>query len=125
MEKLLITGTKSSPEIDFNADTGILKISGNSYPQNPYKFFEGVFKWVDDYMKTARSGAVFEIKLNYMNSSSVKCLMNMIYKAERAATQGKKCVINWHYDKNNRSIKDSGEVLRDLANIEFNIIESA
>lgn len=125
MELLYVEKTKSSPEIDFNPERGILKISGQSYPENAFKFYEPLFDWIDDYFKITDKEIQLCISLIYLNTSSIKCLMDIIYKFEQASQNGKKIIINWYYKSSNRNILECGkEFKEDLEeDIEFNLIE--
>ena len=42
MENLKIDSTQKTPEIDFDADNGSLKLSGRAIPENPEEFFSEV-----------------------------------------------------------------------------------
>lgn len=125
MEVLYVEETKSSPEVEFNAETGTLKISGQSYPENAFKFYEPLFDWIDDYFETTDKETQMCINLIYLNTSSIKCLMDIIYKFEQASQSGRRIVINWYYKTNNRNILECGkEFKEDLEeDIEFNLIE--
>lgn len=125
MEKLYIEETKSSPEVDFNYETGILKIKGQSYPENAFKFYEPLFDWIDDYFEGYNGDTQLDVMLIYLNTSSIKCLMDIVYKFEQASQNGKKIKINWYYKSNNRNILECGrEFEEDLdAELEFNFIE--
>lgn len=125
MDKLYIEETKSSPEVDFNSETGILKIKGQSYPENAFKFYEPLFDWIDDYFEVHNNAIQLDLGLIYLNTSSIKCLMDIIYKFEEAAQKGKKIRINWYYKSSNRNILECGKELEeDLdAELEFNFIE--
>lgn len=125
MDRLYIEATKSSPEVDFNSETGVLKIKGQSYPENAFKFYEPLFDWIDDYFEIQNNYIQLDIILIYLNTSSTKCLMDIIYKFEQAAQKGKKVKINWYYKCNNRNILECGkEFEEDLEeDLEFNLIE--
>lgn len=125
MERLYIEATKSSPEIDFNSETGILKIKGQSYPENAFKFYEALFDWIDDYFEINNGDTQLDVILIYLNTSSIKCLMDIIYKFEQVAQKGRKVKINWYYKANNRNILECGrEFQEDLEEeLEFNLIE--
>ena len=43
MSNLYIEQTKSTPRIQFEADSNKLRIEGQSYPENAFKFYEPVF----------------------------------------------------------------------------------
>jgi hypothetical protein len=122
MELLYRASTKSSPEVDFNPDTGILKLSGQSYPENASAFYQDLFSWLKDYLPAACGRIVVELSLSYMNTSSTKCLMDMIYMLEDAFNTGADICINWHYTAKNRSMRECGEEFREELSVQFNII---
>jgi hypothetical protein len=123
MEKLFLEATKSSPEIDFDPDIGILKISGQSYPENAFKFYERIFAWLDEYFEKTDIVTVFEVNLIYLNTSSTKCMMDIMFKIDQMAKQDKGIIINWYYTGRNRNIRECGEEFKDDMSVEFNLLE--
>ncbi|CVK21479.1 DUF1987 domain-containing protein [Sporomusa sphaeroides] len=122
MERLYRAGTKSSPEVDFNPGTGILKVSGQSYPENASGFYQDIFIWLKDYLTANHGRVVMELNISYMNTSSTKCLMDIIYMLEDAFAEGSDICINWYYSAKNRSMLECGEEFREELSMEFNLI---
>lgn len=122
MQRLYRASTKSSPEVDFDPETGVLKIAGQSYPENPPAFYHELFAWLKSYLAAAESRVVMELKISYMNTSSTKCLMDMIYMLEDAFNVGENISINWYYKVKNRSMRECGEEFKEELNVNFNII---
>jgi hypothetical protein len=126
MNKLYIEQTKSTPEIDFNPEDNILKIKGQSYPENAFKFYEPLFKWIDEFLEESRGEIAIEInfKMPYINSSSLKCIMMLLDKFEEAYSKGKNVAINWHYDPENESSLECAEEFKDDLTLPFNLVET-
>lgn len=122
LERLYRASTKSSPEIDFDPDKGILKIMGQSYPENPPAFYQDLFAWLKNYLADAEHEVIVELNISYMNTSSTKCIMDIIYILEDAFNAGADVCINWHYTARNRSMRECGEEFREELNVTFNII---
>ena len=122
MERLYRASTTSSPEVDFNPDAGVLKISGQSYPENAPEFYHDLFIWLKDYLLAASSGIIVDLNISYMNTSSTKCMMDFIYMLEDAFNAGSDICINWHYNAKNRSMRECGEEFREDLTVQFNII---
>lgn len=122
MERLYRAGTKSSPEVDFNPSTGNLKISGHSYPENAPAFYQDLFIWLKQYLSHASNPIVMDLYIAYMNTSSTKCLLDMIDMLDIAYAAGVDITINWHYHAKNRSVKECGEELGEALNVVFNLI---
>ncbi|HRJ36333.1 MAG TPA: SiaC family regulatory phosphoprotein, partial [Flavobacteriales bacterium] len=49
MEDLHIEGTTKTPEIHFEASTGILEIKGRSIPEISVEFYQAAINWLKDY----------------------------------------------------------------------------
>ena len=124
MEKLFIAPTKGTPCIDFNPENNVLSIKGQSYPENAFKFYEPVFKWVDEYLQNAIGEILIDIEfsLPYINTSSSKCIMMLLDKFEDAFNLGKKITLNWYYDEENESELECAEEFKEDISMPFNII---
>jgi hypothetical protein len=57
MTRLTIEGTKSSPRIDFDPDTGRLAIHGESYPENCQRFYGPALAWLEEYLRSSGRSA--------------------------------------------------------------------
>ncbi|MEI7996815.1 MAG: DUF1987 domain-containing protein, partial [Methylococcaceae bacterium] len=77
MESLIIEPTKSTPKVDFNAESRVLALKGQSYPENSFKFYEPIFQWLDAFFQqiTDDGSIKLEISLPYINTSSSKCIL--------------------------------------------------
>ncbi|TCL76788.1 uncharacterized protein DUF1987 [Hydrogenispora ethanolica] len=124
MEKLFIEQTKGTPQIDFDPDRNELRIKGQSYPENAFKFYEPVLEWVDQYL-TVADGLIMlriEFSMPYINTSSSKCIMMLIEKLEQAYLHGHKIVVHWYYDPENESSLECAEEFKEDLQLPFEII---
>jgi len=125
MENLEIQAKKSSPEINFNAQTNILSIIGESYPENTTQFYEPVFKWIEEFIENIENQEVsVNIELIYFNSSSSKVLMDLFDTLEEASEEDKNIIVNWIYDEDNEASLEYGEEFaEDMESLTFNLVE--
>lgn len=126
MERLIIEDTKATPYIDFDPKTNIMHIKGQSYPENAFKFYEPILKWVDEYLRQSKNEISVEIefRLPYINSSSSKCIIMLLDKFQAGYDEGKNIIINWHYDEDNESSLECAEEFKEDLSLPFNIIKS-
>lgn len=124
MENLRIAATKSTPEIQFNPTTGLLCISGQSYPENAYKFYEPLLNWLEEYLSTVveNTTVLIDLHLPYINTSSTKCFMMLLDKLDQAYIAGKKIEIQWRYNVDNDSELECAEEFKEDLSIPFQII---
>lgn len=123
MEVLNIEKTKSTPEILFNPKNHKLRIEGQSYPENAFKFYEPVMDWLDSYLLQLDKEAVLEIYFHmpYINTSSSKCIMMILDKLEEAYLSGKQVSLIWFYDQDNTVALECAEEFKEDLTIPFNI----
>ena len=121
MKRIQIAKTKSSPEIDFNPETNILSMSGESYPENTIQFYDPLLDWLKGYLsERGDNEVVFNIELIYFNSSSSKVLLDIFDMLEE--TKNDKITVNWIHDEEDEAMEEYGEEFEeDIENIKFNI----
>jgi len=86
------------PEVDFDANAGICDISGESYMDDTYKFYLPLLNWIEEYLESSDI-LVFNFKLTYFNTSSSKCILDILELLKKRSDIGKNISINWYYDK--------------------------
>lgn len=125
MEPLIIEPTKSTPLIAFDPGNSLLKITGESYPENAAKFFSPIFSWVKEYLSSHDTTKVhIEMEMRYFNSSSSKAFMNLMELFEEAAKAGKEVIINWRYHEEDETALEAGEEFMDeFPSVSFNLVE--
>ena len=125
MDNLFIEQSKSSPEINFNAETNVLNIHGESYPENTIKFYVPIIEWLEQYTNSAEGQEIeVNIELIYFNSSSSQILINIFDLLEDCQQRGNNITVNWIYDEENDSALESGEDFEEeLEHIRFNLVE--
>jgi len=124
MRTLSIEKTRQTPQVNFNPGDGVFQISGRSIPENTFAFYEPVIAWLDDYVKQPAPVTVFEVHLEYFNTSSSKFILELFRKLrEIKQIPDKKLEVIWYYDKDDEEMMETGEDYRDLTEIPFDIRE--
>jgi len=122
MEVLNIESTKKTPEITFNPKSGEMLVQGISCSENSLGFFEPVFNWINNYLSTPTEKTVLTIKLKYYNTSSAKCILELLDKFTSLKANGKNISVNWHTE-GDEEMQESGENFSAILDFEFNITE--
>ena len=116
MENLSIPATTSSPQVQGDAAQGLLCISGESYPENTFAFFKPILAWITDCLAGEAGPFTLELRLSYLNTSSIKCLMDLLDELEEAHRSGRSVTVKWFYDaENDRALDLAGEFKEDLS----------
>jgi hypothetical protein len=109
MDHLVIAATTSSPAISFDAATGVLQITGESYPENTFEFYHPIIHWVKAYLKTAVDKVTLQLEMPYLNTGSIKCLMDIFDLLEDAHENDQKVEVIWRYHQGNPRAQDTAE----------------
>lgn len=126
MKCYTVPATKSSPAINFDPETGTLEIHGESYPENCSRFYQPMFKWLENYLPSVQdSGVTLTMEIIYFNSSSSKTFMDLFDLLEAEAKSGTSITVNWRYHPDNETALECGEDFREeVSRLSFNLVES-
>ena len=109
MEPINIEPSVKTPKISFDDGSGALEIEGRSIPENSTEFYKPVFEWLDAYIDAPSANTEFAFKLEYFNTSSSKCILDVLRKLEKLHINGNKVVVNWFYEEDDEDMKEAGE----------------
>jgi len=123
MEKLTIEGSPKTPTIKFDPETGKLLIQGRSIPENSIEFYKPLVDSLDNYSGSPKAQTNVDIVLEYFNTSSSKCILDVFKKLEKINSDGSDVVINWHYEEDDEDMLEAGEDYQAIINIPFKMIE--
>ena len=117
MNNLFIPRTSKTPDIFFDADQGLLEIKGRSIPENSVAFYSPVMQWLSDYEKNPYDETRLIVRLEYFNTSSSKCLIDIFRKLEKLHQKENSVTVIWYYELVDEDMKESGEDFRDLVSM--------
>ena len=123
MNPLVIEGTAKTPTVNFNASSGVLELKGRSIPENSIEFYKPLIDWIESYAQTPNDATNVNIQLEYFNTSSSKCILDVFKKLEKINSDGSEVVINWHYEEDDEDMLEAGEDYQAIINIPFKMIE--
>ncbi|MEA3445952.1 MAG: DUF1987 domain-containing protein [Bacteroidota bacterium] len=121
MKNMYKGGTEKTPEIFFDAKKGLFRIKGRSIPENSIEFYKPFMEWLDKYAEPPGKKTTVDIQLEYFNTSSSKCILDIFKKLERLNNAN--VSINWHYESDDEDMIEAGEDYQSLIDIPFNMIE--
>jgi hypothetical protein len=96
----------TTPLINFDGTTGICEISGESYMDNTFEFFDPIFRWLMDYAEDVSRSLKFICKLDYYNTGTSGCLYTIMETLKDFETRGGKVDIEWYYNKDDVDMEE-------------------
>lgn len=121
MEPINIEPSVKTPKISFDDGSGALEIEGRSIPENSTEFYKPVFEWLDAYIDAPSANTEFAFKLEYFNTSSSKCILDVLRKLEKLHINGNKVVVNWFYEEDDEDMKEAGENYQRIVSVPIHL----
>lgn len=139
MENFHIKGSTYIPNIDFNAESGVLEIAGESYHEYTTEFYQPVFDWLEAYLKECGKDAgapgkeiQMNFKMTYFNTSSSRRFIEILtmledYQKEQSEKDASSpdtnfVIVNWYYEENDVDMQESGEEYEEDVDLKFELI---
>ncbi|GAB4183662.1 MAG: DUF1987 domain-containing protein [Thermoflexibacter sp.] len=101
MENLEIQGQLSTfftPSVNFSAETGICELSGESYLEDAFQFYDILMNWVNQYFEEGNNELEMNIRLTYFNTSSSRAILDLLRLLKNYQdSRDYKVIVNWYY----------------------------
>lgn len=124
MDNIKIEGTAKTPSVSFDPEKGELTIGGRSIPENSIDFYKPLLEWLDRYALEPAPVTVVNMRLEYFNTSSSKCILDVFKKLESIKKSGKDITVKWHYEEDDEDMLEAGEDYDAIIDIDFVMVES-
>jgi len=112
MNALLIARTTETPRVDFNPQSGLLKIEGRSWPEDVAPFYSPLVDWFTEYVESAPERTDFYVTLEYFNSATSKMIYKLFMILTELAHKGSNVTIHWCYQEEDEEMAEVGEEYR-------------
>lgn len=123
MENLKIEGTTKTPSVEFDSSTAVMTIKGRSIPENSIDFYKPIVDWIDAYAASPGDKTVLNMQLEYFNTSSSKCILDVFKKLENIKKTGKDVQVHWHYEEDDEDMLEAGEDYDAIIDIDFEMVK--
>ncbi|BDD09215.1 hypothetical protein FUAX_16470 [Fulvitalea axinellae] len=117
MNDFYLKATAKTPEVRFESESGNFLFEGRSILENSVDFYKPLNEWLDSFLEVPTPKIHMDVKFEYFNTSSSKCLVEILRKLEKAHMSGKtKVHVDWYYEEEDEDMLDSGEDFRQIVN---------
>lgn len=113
MNDLNIAATSNTPGIKACRATGQVSLSGDSYPENSFDFFQPLIHWLEAYLAQEKQALTMELSLAYLNTSSVRVMMDLLDMLEEAFGKGMEVRLIWYYEAGNERVAELAEEFKE------------
>jgi hypothetical protein len=120
MEVINIESTPKTPMVHFDPERGHIEIRGRSIPENSLEFYKTLLDWLEEYGNAPQSSTNVEVQLEYFNTSSSKCILDVFKALEGIHKKGKtEMVIHWYYEEDDEDMLEAGGDYEAIVTVPF------
>lgn len=123
MENLQLEGSAKTPQVNFDSQNGKLMLKGRSIPENSIEFYKPLNDWIDSYALEPIEVTTIDIKLEYFNTSSSKCILDLFKKLEKINGAKTEVSVNWYFEEDDEDMEEAGEDYQAIIKLPFKMIE--
>ncbi len=123
MENLNLEGSAKTPTVNFDSGNGTLELKGRSIPENSIEFYKPLNDWIDDYSGDPKGQTTVDVKLEYFNTSSSKCILDLFKQLEKLNQQNTQVKVNWYFEEDDEDMAEAGEDYQAIIDLPFEMIE--
>ncbi|SDV49900.1 SiaC family regulatory phosphoprotein [Chitinasiproducens palmae] len=122
---LELAAQQATPSVKLDPTAGRVTLRGESYPENSPEFYRPIIDWVRHYLARQTSPLHIELELSYVNTGSIKCLMDLFDECEAAHQRGQAVSVAWRHHADNPRVREAAEEFRDELSLPFEISADA
>ena len=124
MENFIIKQGEDTPEVIVDFDKGLIEINGKSLPEDSVLFYIPVEKAVNEYLSNPCKATTVNLRMEYLNSSSQKRILEILSLLEVLVEKDLKLTINWFYNQEDEDILEEGKDLAKMLKLPINIVSA-
>lgn len=110
------------PSVNFDANSGVCELSGESFPEHSVEFYEPLIAWLKEYFVEKNKPLIFNFKLTYYNTSSSKRIFEILCHLKEYEDAGGNVKVNWYFDEDDSEMMIEVEDLMIASKMKINQI---
>jgi hypothetical protein len=118
MNDLVIIATASTPKVFFESN-GNFEISGKLIPDPEMDFWSPISNWFDNYLQNPAKVTSFRFQIDYLNTSSSKEILQMLYRLNELKERGFDAVVYWSYHEADIDMLEVGKDYEHMVKVPF------
>lgn len=122
---LKLVGGFKEPSVMFDGESGELRVTGRCMPEDAKGFFKPLMEWLEQYKDAAQPETHLHINLEYFNTSSSKCMLDLMKAVQTIDSEGKsKGRVTWCYVEEDEDMLEVGENYQEMISLPFELKET-
>lgn len=120
--KFILRPTRTTPLVVLDAHKEYLLIKGRSSPENAIGFYGLLEDRIQQYKLSGKPKLNVKLELDYFNTSSAKCLFQLIKNLESLQHSGALVNVYWCFHEDDLDLQETGEDFNESSILEFKMV---
>ncbi|MCE3008324.1 MAG: DUF1987 domain-containing protein [Bacteroidetes bacterium] len=121
MATLYIEPTDKTPKIVLDPEKGEYLFTGRSIPEDSMDFYQKIYDWMDTEGVRLTGSARFVFMLEYFNTSSSKCILEVFRRIQDIHQKNDGVSILWLCEEADEDMIDTGHDYQAILQVPFEI----
>lgn len=122
MEVYSLEGNQYTPEVYFDHEKGLIKLTGRSMPDDARGFYAPLKKWIKQYVENPQETSEILINLEYFNSASATMIYELLRELGKLVKGGYEVKAKWYYLDGDYDMEESGKVFAEITKVPFQLV---
>lgn len=120
---LKIESTDVTPSFKLDLRERTMEFKGRSLSCASQRFFKPIMQQIENAFERGTNTMTANFDFEYFNTSSSKCVFDILKKLAMYKSSGANVIINWVYEKYDEDMKEAGEDYENILGVSFNYIQ--
>ncbi|ELR70943.1 Hypothetical protein C900_03226 [Fulvivirga imtechensis AK7] len=82
-------------------------------------FHQAIISWLRNYFQEPQKSTVLELEIDYLNTSSTKMLIDILFELNKFYIFGNEVTVVWRYYQQDEDMEDLGHELEEMVDVPF------
>lgn len=127
-ERLFIPGQVGSfptPRVEFDGETGVMRLEGESHPENAASFYAPLILWLDGLVAGPPRVVSLELRLTFFSAATRPQLLALLRRLKRWTSRGAEVRATWYIDPGDEDMIDVAGDLAKMSGLPIRVTSTA
>lgn len=127
-ERLFIPGQAGSfptPRVEFDGEAGVLRLAGESHPEDAASFYAPLILWLDGLVAGPPRAVILELRLTFFSAATRPQLVALLRRLRRWASRGAEVRATWFIDPGDEDMIDVAGDLAAMSGLPIRVTSTA
>ncbi|MDC0718137.1 DUF1987 domain-containing protein [Nannocystis bainbridge] len=118
-------GSNPTPRVDFDGELGLLRLEGESHPEEAALFYAPLILWLDALIVMPPASVVLELRLTYFNAATRPQLVALLRRLKKWTLRGAAVRATWYVDPGDEDMVDVAGDLAAMSGLAIRVANTA